>query len=86
MTRRSRTKTGSKQDRSTLGMIWLVIAVSIAAGIFVAGNWRARALPNARVFAVAGAAVFGAGLALRWWPIVTLGRFFTVDVVVEKDP
>src|SRR5262249_34186349 len=42
VTRRSRSKTGMKQDRSTLGIIWLVIAVSILAGVFVALNFRAR--------------------------------------------
>ena len=31
-TRRSRSRTGTKQDRSTLGVIWMVIMVSIAAG------------------------------------------------------
>ncbi len=25
------------------------------------------------------------GLGLRWWAIVTLGRFFTVDVQIAKD-
>jgi protein-S-isoprenylcysteine O-methyltransferase len=29
--------------------------------------------------------LFVAGLLLRWWAIVTLGRFFTVDVTLEKD-
>lgn len=92
LTRRSRTKTGTKQDKSTLGMIWVVIAVSIAAGIFVA---RSRSLasgviglfdfPDSDWIRVLAVGVFVAGLAVRWWAIVTLGRFFTVDVVVEKD-
>ena len=34
---------------------------------------------------VAGVALFVAGLLLRWWAIITLGRFFTVDVTIEKD-
>jgi protein-S-isoprenylcysteine O-methyltransferase len=25
------------------------------------------------------------GLALRWWAVVTLGRFFTVDVATHAD-
>ena len=25
------------------------------------------------------------GGCLRWWAIITLGRFFTVDVIIEKD-
>ena len=84
LTRRSRSKTGTKQDRSTLGIIWLVIAVSIMAGVFVAQNFQAAALPYGRMFATAGVVLFVAGLILRWWAIITLGRFFTVDVTIEK--
>jgi protein-S-isoprenylcysteine O-methyltransferase Ste14 len=85
ITRRSRSKTGTKQDRSTLGMIWLVIAVSVTAGVFVALNFPAAALPYGQMFAIAGVMVFVVGLILRWWAIIILGRFFTVDVTIEKD-
>ena len=92
ITRRSRTKTGEKQDRSTLGMIWVVIAISIAAGVFVANSRTLRAgvvglfdFPESNWITAAAVGLFVAGLILRWWAIVTLGRFFTVDVVVEKD-
>jgi protein-S-isoprenylcysteine O-methyltransferase Ste14 len=85
LTRRSRSKTGTKQDRSTLGIIWLVIALSIMAGVFVAQNFRAAALPHERMFASASVVLFVAGLLLRWWAIITLGRFFTVDVTIEED-
>ena len=85
VTRRSRCRSGMKQDRSTLRVLWMVIMVSIAAGVFVAGNWRAAALPHGQVFAVVGVAMFAVGLVLRWWAIITLGRFFTVDVTIQKD-
>jgi len=85
LTRRSRSKAGTKHDRSTLGIIWLVIAISIIAGVFVAQNFRAAALPHGRMFASAGVVLFVAGLILRWWAIITLGRFFTVDVTIEQD-
>jgi protein-S-isoprenylcysteine O-methyltransferase len=85
VTRRSRSRTGTKQDRSTLGVIWIVIMVSVTAGIFVAMNWGAAAMPYGRMFAIAGVVLFVAGLFLRWWAIITLGRFFTVDVTIEKD-
>jgi len=85
VTRRSHSRTGQKQDRSTLGMIWLVIAVSIMASVFVAQNFPAAALPHGPMFAFAGVVLFVAGLLLRWWAIITLGRFFTVDVTIEKD-
>src|SRR5256714_867710 len=92
MTRRSRSKTGTKQDKSTLGMIWVVIGVSIATGIFFVrssflwdkGLWMFE-LPQGQAVTVAAVVLFAAGLILRWWAIVTLGRFFTVDVTIEKD-
>jgi protein-S-isoprenylcysteine O-methyltransferase Ste14 len=85
ITRRSRSATGEKQDKTTLRVLWIVIAVSVTAGVFVAQNWHAGALPNGRMFKVTGVVLFAAGLIFRWWAIVTLGRFFTVDVTIEKD-
>jgi protein-S-isoprenylcysteine O-methyltransferase len=92
ITRRSRSRTGQKQDRSTLGMIWFVIAVSAAAGVFIArsaSRWEGILglfdLPGGTWILVVAVALFVAGLALRWWAIVTLGRFFTVDVTIEQD-
>src|SRR5437868_3724157 len=85
VTRRSRSRTGTKQDRSTLRVVWLVIMVSVAAGFYVAKRCPAAALPDQRSFAVAGVVIFVAGLLLRWWAITTLGRFFTVDVTIETD-
>lgn len=85
ITRRSRSRTGTKQDRSTLRVLWLVIMASVAAAIYVATHWPAAMLPHGRVFAFAGVVLFVAGLFLRWWAIITLGRFFTVDVTIEKD-
>ena len=92
ITRRSRSKTGTKQDKSTLGMIWVVIALSILAGILVTrstflwvnGVWMFE-LPHGQAVRVAAKVLFAAGLILRWWAILTLGRFFTVDVTIERD-
>ncbi len=85
VTRRSRSRTGTKQDQSTLRVLWLVIMVSVTAGVYVASHWPAAALPHRQMFAFAGVFLFVAGLLLRWWAIITLGRFFTVDVTIEKD-
>lgn len=91
ITRRGRSKTGTKQDKSTLGMIWVVIAVSITAAIFVARSRSLRGVlwmfefPDSNWIPVLAVALFALGLAIRWWAIVTLGRFFTVDVTIEKD-
>ncbi len=50
VTRRSRSRTGTKQDRSTLRVVWLVIMVSVAAGIHVAKYWPSVALPPLQLF------------------------------------
>src|SRR5690348_8855402 len=84
VTRRSRSRTGTKQDRSTLRVLWFVIMASVAAGIYVGSRWPAAALPDGRMVALAGVGLFFAGLLLRWWAIITLGRFFTVDVTIKK--
>lgn len=84
LTRRSR-GTGVRQDRSTLGVLWLVILVSVAAAIYCAISWRWAALPASPLWRLSAWILFALGLALRWWAIVTLGRFFTVDVQIEPD-
>src|SRR5207249_11577983 len=83
VTRRSRSRTGTKQDRSTLRVVWLVIMVSVAAGIYVAKRLPAAALPHQRSFAFGGVVLVVAGLLFRWGAIVRLGRLFTVDVTLE---
>ena len=84
-TRRSRSRTGTRQDKSTLRVLWLVIMASVTVGIYVTEHWPKGALPQGGRFAFAGVVLFIGGLLLRWWAIVTLGRFFTVDVTIEKD-
>ncbi|MDP9254255.1 MAG: isoprenylcysteine carboxylmethyltransferase family protein [Verrucomicrobiota bacterium] len=84
-TRRSRGAGGVRQDRSTLAILWRVILASIATGIYVASHWTAAALPHRELFAIAGVMLFVPGLLLRWWAIIVLGRFFTLDVQIAKD-
>jgi protein-S-isoprenylcysteine O-methyltransferase Ste14 len=77
VTRRSRSRTGTKQDRSTLRVVWLVIIVSVAAGIYVAKHWSAAALPHYRSFVFAGVGLFVAGLLLRWWALSSHSAAFS---------
>lgn len=83
-TRRSRGD-GVRQDRSTLGMLWLTIIVSVVAAVLVARAASFAALPQRELFRAAALALFLAGLILRWSAIFVLGRFFTVDVQIAQD-
>ncbi len=85
ISRRSRGEGGVRQDRSTLRTLWIVILASVAAGVFVATGLHAGALPHREFFVAAGLTLFVPGLVLRWWAIVQLGRFFTVDVTIARD-
>src|SRR4051812_33944575 len=84
LTRRSRGD-GARQDRSTLRVLWVVIMGSIAAAFYVAVRFPAGVLPHREGWRLLGLVLFVLGIALRWWAIVTLGRFFTVDVQIAKD-
>ena len=66
-------------------MLWIIIMISVAAGIYVASHVRAAALPHRELCRLIALVLFAAGIALRWWAIVTLGRFFTVDVQIARD-
>ncbi len=84
VTRRSRGD-GARQDKSTLGVLWVVIILSVVTGVFVAARVPAGALPNRDLWRLLGLIVFVVGIAFRWWAIVVLGRFFTVDVQIARD-
>jgi protein-S-isoprenylcysteine O-methyltransferase len=77
---------GARADRGSLALLWVVIALSVNAGFVLALNaprlhWWGFEGPAA----ILGVLVFVAGLVLRWYSIVYLGRFFTVNVAIAKD-
>ena len=77
VTCRSRSRTGTKQDRSTLRVLWLVIMASVAAGIYVATHCPSAALPYGGIFAGGGVGRVGAGLFLRGVGMCHTGGVFT---------
>ena len=83
--RRSSSASARTADRSSLTLLWVTILLALGAGVGLA-----RALPRWGFHLSLGAhmavlALFAAGLGLRWWSILTLGRFFTVDVAIHAD-
>ncbi|MEO8460845.1 MAG: isoprenylcysteine carboxylmethyltransferase family protein [Dokdonella sp.] len=74
-----------KADRGSLALIWAVILATLVLCWFIRS-----ALPQApwlipQSLYPFGAGVFAAGLLLRWYAIVYLGRWFTVDVAIATD-
>jgi protein-S-isoprenylcysteine O-methyltransferase len=70
-------------DDSTLRTLWITIIIAIAMGL--AASLRApEAAIAGRAVVWVGCALFVLGLALRWYSIVYLGRFFTVNVAIHS--
>lgn len=72
-------------DRGSLRLLWLSIGVGVALAIAAAGQHIAPLpLPVAAQQLVA-LCCLAAGMALRWTSILTLGRYFTVDVATQAN-
>jgi protein-S-isoprenylcysteine O-methyltransferase len=72
-------------DRGTLRLLWLVILGSIAAGVVLARAGLPGGYGVGRQVTRVALCLFVGGLALRWYAIYYLGRFFTVDVAIATD-
>ncbi len=73
------------RDEGSIGLLWTVIVLSIIASSFAMvrfGGARSQALIDLRAWWFV---LCVAGIALRWWAIIHLGRFFTVNVAIAAD-
>jgi len=82
--RRSRTPRGKSQDQGSAGLVWIAVAVGVVGAMAAQSASIARLnWPDQIVRPVALLLVLS-GLVIRWWAILTLGRFFTVDVATRR--
>jgi protein-S-isoprenylcysteine O-methyltransferase len=84
VTRRSRTQAVS-HDRRSLLLLWMVIVASLWLGIQMIWLFPGMSVPYPRGFYFFGFILFLGGLALRWYSIGYLGRYFTVDVSISAE-
>ena len=80
--RRSSAKTVSR-DANSLRVLWFVILVCIWLSIQAQERWPKAVLPP--WFVQIGLVLFVGGMILRWYSIIHLGRFFTVNVAIAAD-
>jgi protein-S-isoprenylcysteine O-methyltransferase len=81
-TRHSRAQAVSWNRRS-LFLLWTVIIVSLWLGIQMIWLFPSATLPYLHGFYFVGFILFLAGLALRWYSIGYLGRYFTVNASIS---
>jgi protein-S-isoprenylcysteine O-methyltransferase len=84
VTRRAGTRAVS-HDRRSLILLWTVIAVSLWLGIRVIRLVPGATVPYPDGFYLLGFILFLCGVTLRWYSIVYLGRYFTVDVSISAE-
>jgi protein-S-isoprenylcysteine O-methyltransferase len=72
-------------DAGSLPLLWIVLTISVFGAFNVARLARTAALPDEDAWHVLGAVIFAGGLLLRWYSIIHLGRFFTVNVAIADD-
>ena len=70
-------------DNWSLRMLWVTILLAVTGGILASYHAPGAAIENRAVFWV-GCGLFGLGLVLRWYSILYLGRFFTVNVAIHS--
>jgi protein-S-isoprenylcysteine O-methyltransferase Ste14 len=72
------------QDKGSLRLIWIMIALAISLGVIVSRNLRIP-ISNGLFIPYLGLFLIISGMVLRFISIRTLGRFFTVDVTIRTD-
>jgi protein-S-isoprenylcysteine O-methyltransferase len=84
--KRSRRAEGAvKQDRGSIHALWILITLAITAAVSASSLRAGRIRLNPDwIRAIALTFLIG-GLAVRWWAVITLGKFFTVDVATHAD-
>lgn len=73
------------RDRGTLWLLWIVILASVVLAFSLVDAFPRLGFGSRDTFIRVGTVIFAAGIAIRWYAIVHLGRLFTVDVAIASD-
>jgi protein-S-isoprenylcysteine O-methyltransferase Ste14 len=83
--RTRRNRVGRPAERWSLLVVVATIVAAMIGGVQLA-RWPGATIGTGRwVVFVAGLALMAAGTFVRQWAVLTLGRFFTVEVRVQPD-
>jgi protein-S-isoprenylcysteine O-methyltransferase len=83
--RRAKSGESRIQDRGSVALLWIVIVASVTMAFDIASALPAAGMGAGPALRFLGAMVFAAGLTIRWYSIVHLGRFFTVNVAIAAN-
>jgi protein-S-isoprenylcysteine O-methyltransferase Ste14 len=73
----------TRRDKSSFKIIWIAIAISVSAGVFLGSQSLGHFGGDSMLFPLVGIALMICGIVVRWVAILTLKRQFTVDVAIS---
>ena len=85
MRKRASSQESHLADRGSLRLLWIVIGCSVFVAFFVSFAVPEAAFSQLNPARSIGILFFILGLMLRWYAIIQLGRFFTVNVAIAAD-
>jgi protein-S-isoprenylcysteine O-methyltransferase len=83
--KRSRSKSAGNQDRGSMALVWVGVAVGVAAAMVVQAVRATHLAVSGPALEIIGIILMVGGLAIRWWAIAVLGRYFTTNVAVQEQ-
>lgn len=82
--RRSGAKS-KRRDAGSLALLWVTITAAMMGGVGIAYLFPQFGFVLPHLVGQILGTLFALGLILRWWAILSLGKFFTVDVAIAAD-
>lgn len=83
--KRAKAESSQKRDKSSLRFLWIIIVVSLVLGIYTGANGIGHIGGANKWLTCIGLALIILGLIIRWLAIITLNRYFTVNVAISRD-
>ena len=80
--RRSEAKDSSRLDKSSLRFLWIAILLSVFIGVFLGVKGVGFIRVRHHLLSLCGIFLMLLGLILRWTAILTLRKYFTVNVSI----
>lgn len=81
----SRTKESKKLDKTSLRFLWITIILSVSLGVFLGVRGIGFIAIQPQLISVSGIFLIILGLVIRWVAILTLKKYFTVNVSILSN-
>lgn len=81
----ARSVNAENKDQGSIRLLWLVIVISVICGVYAGLSGIGLIGRFSGIISRTGVALILIGLIIRWIAILSLRKFFTVDVAVHKN-